>query len=303
MTSRPEWNLPTRTVDAVAFTRTVAAREEADEETFQNESDEPGYKEALQAGWIEKIPNTTARLGDPIDHAATTTRGRAYLDHVDLALKSRGKRFNACQQGLLLWLYDTETLNTEDFVNADYRFYGEPFTPDEIWEAAKNLRERDLIKGTLTWGHAILRPAITPAGLNVVEQHNGDIHAATTNEIGFHMNFTQNIHGGVTGSQIGQGTNITQNQQNNTGINADELAQIIQTMHNELGSIDNPDQRDDVRDMIDDLREAVLAGDRADAEKKAGKLQRLAQLVGTESLKAAVGVGVKAALALLPFIA
>lgn len=175
-----------------------------------------------------------------------------------------------------------------------FRFYGEPFTVDEVNEAAKFLVEVDLIRATPVWGPDIVRPALTALGQQCVEFHDGNVrNFLNPPQNGGSVTYNQNINGPVTG-QVAQGDTVNQTQ--NQGIDAATLAEIFKAMRDALSSVEDPDDREDVSDAIRELEVAVEEGDNEAIRKRAGRLERMGGRIGSTVLTTATAAGTEAVL-------
>jgi hypothetical protein len=140
----------------------------------------------------------------------------------------RRRRAVACRDALLDWSYGRNARDIGEFAG-DVRahFEGEPFTREEIIDAARDLMEREYLTGRESLvPHTVIGPQITAKGKAVIEHYDSSIAS--------YENRSQPAAGGqtvikiktgrVTG-QISVGDNNRLSQK--TGAHAGELTELI----------------------------------------------------------------------------
>lgn len=284
-----EWNLTTSTTIALQFVRWL----ELEGVRWWNFVDETGHdnerawQAAEHAGWVRSVP-IPARIGDttaaePVVSAA----GRVELERIEEIRANRVERAAACRQGLLLWIYNTKPAGTDSFIqDGKYQFYGSDFTQDELRDAVRYLRDRNLLRGSGAMGGAVLRPSLTPAGIDAVEHYNGDLRAMEEDRKrpAGGDTYQQIFHGTVSG-QVAQGQNVQQVQ--HQGVDPETFASIFSAMRDALKDVDDPGLRGNVEDDIAELEQAVADRD----EQKITKLgRRILGFAGVLGSKAAATV-------------
>lgn len=211
----PAWNLTASEAVALEFVKWLET-EGARWENFVDETGhdaERAWQTAEHAGWVQTVrrPGRRKMAESVVLDPKVTGAGRGRLEQVEIVRANRAARAAACRQGLLLWIYSARPSETGSFVSdAPYQFYGTPFTEDEVGDAVQYLRERKLITGIVTWGRDILRPDLTAAGVDAVENHGGDLRAeATARESrgGNTYNFPVSIGGSGNAVNVGGANN------------------------------------------------------------------------------------------------
>lgn len=134
---------------------------------------------SLEANGLVKTGDHRASLKYP--HSAVATPSGRSVAAGWQAKGTAGMLKRECIAAMLAWLdaNDGERLMGTDAFMGDVRsfFYAQPFPEAVIVEAAKALKEANLIKGTGTWGGLVMRPAITPLGTSVLQKHGGNLAA------------------------------------------------------------------------------------------------------------------------------
>lgn len=241
------------------------------------------------------------RLGDriPQPQPKLTGAGRRQIEQVKRLRHNTAARAAACRQAILLWLYNDGrgTAGTDQFIPAaTYRFYGTPFTEDELGDAVSYLLDRGLIQGIKTWGPVIARPALRTDGIECVEHYDGDVRAFLTPQQRGPVTYNQNFNAPFSG-QVAQGQTVHQVQ--HQGIDPAAAAEIFKAMRDALSEVMDSDDRDDAEHAIRELEAAVEDDDAAEVQKRAGRLRRLATRVGSTALTAATTTGTNELLQML----
>lgn len=280
-----EWNLTTSTTIALHFVEWL----EVEGVGWWNFVDETGHdnerawQTAEHAGWVQSVP-VPARLGDSTSaDPVVTAAGRDHLERIEKLRTNRAERAAACRQGLLLWIYNTSPAGTDGFIrDGEYQFYGTAFTEDELREAVRYLRDRNLLSGTGAMGGAVMRPGLTAAGIDVVERYNGDLRAAEDDRkrpVGGDT-YQQHFHGTVTG-QVAQGQNVQQVQ--HQGVDPETLAGMFSAMRDALKGVDDPGLRGNVEDDIAELEQAVADRDEQKIRKLGRRIMGFAGVLGSQA--------------------
>lgn len=210
--------------------------------------------------------------------------------------RKRRLRRAACREAILDWLDSVDDGPTPTDVHAIFGdpralFEGNPFTFDELESAGQYLRERGLITGIpIAERAAPLQPALTSEGRDCIDHYDGNVSAVTawgqpaTRSGG--PTFEQNI--GTVYGQAAQGHHVEQTQHG--AIDLAQVQPLLQRMRDAMEGLSD-DDRDDVDLQIRDL-EAEATKPIPDHElvvRRVGRLQRLAERVGSPALAAAVG--------------
>lgn len=303
--SDPDWHLTESTLAGLQFIEWLIVND-GDPNNFTDvyETDpDAAWASAEDQGWVETIhpdKSRPRRLGErvPDPRPKPTGAGHRQIDQVKRLRGNNVARGAACRQAILLWLYNDGrcAAGTDEFTQTACQFYGTPFTEDEVSDAITYLLDRGLIQGIKAWGPVLARPALTPDGIECVENHDGDVRAFLAPHQSGHATFNQNFNAPVTG-QVAQGQTVNQTQ--HQGVDADALAEIFKAMLDARSDINDPDDRDDVEHAIRDLHAAVDEGDPAEVKKRVGRLQRLVNRVGSTVLITATTTGTNQLLQLL----
>ncbi|WP_447645224.1 hypothetical protein [Nocardioides zeae] len=106
--------------------------------------------------------------------ATLTSSGRLAVERW-ARLRGTARAVRACASAMMDWLDVVNRPESTDEFAKDVRAYlfGSPFELEVIRSAARELKSSDLISGTGTWGGPVLRPALTPSGLSVVDRDAG----------------------------------------------------------------------------------------------------------------------------------
>lgn len=257
-------------------------------------------RDSADAGHIELEPRHRMRLAQAYPGSRLTSAGTRYVEEIRDQRASPRDRAQAARIEILLWLYDTEGHFpvTAEFLDQNRTYYGAAFTEKDTLSAAKHLLDLGLIKGPTSWQSqgAPLRAEITTEGRSVVEDHDGDPAKARAQAAESTI-YNQHIHN-PTGS-IAQGDNATAI--THQGLSPDDIQHLRETFTRGLDALDDPNDREDVELVIDDLMRDLQADtvDAEQVERRIGSLQRLARRIGNAALMAAASEGGKQALELL----
>ncbi len=127
----------------------------------------------------ELADHSPLRMSDRAPHDAyLTTKGRAQARGWT-ATDTPARRREGCTAAMLAWLnaIDGSSVSSTDALAKDVRgsFFGDPFCEDLMQEVARELKDRELIRGISAWGGAVMRPEITPLGRGVLAKYKGDL--------------------------------------------------------------------------------------------------------------------------------
>jgi hypothetical protein len=296
--SDPEWNLTESMLAGLEFVEWLSIGS-GDWRNFidvYEKDNDLAWCCAEDQGWVETIVPASGRpwrLGEGTrePEPKLTGVGHRQLEEVRRLRSNRADRAAACRQAIILWLYNDGrgAAGTDEFIPAEaYRFYGTPFTEDEVDEAITYLLDRDLIQGMNAFGQGLSQPELTTDGIECVEHHNGDIRGFMAPQQSGLVTFSQTFNAPVSG-QVAQGQTVQQTQ--HQSIDSAALTEILQTMRDALSDVRDPDDRDDAEHAIRELEVAVDEGDQAEVQKRAGRLQRLANRLGSTALTTATTAG------------
>lgn len=296
------WSLTSSRLAAVTFVEWLEVNDGRPDNFIDQYGLDPdrAWRTAEDAGWVETIerPAHTRRVGERrTSFPRVTGAGHSFVEEVARLRESRVARSAACRQGLLLWVYNARPAGTGQFLEAeDFRFYGTSFTAEEVREAVRYLRERELLTGSAGAGGALLRPALTAGGIDLVENHDADLRALGKQSSGRGPVYQQNFHGPISG-QVAQGANVQQTQHQDVDLEA--LARVFTMIRESLVDISDPALRGDAEDAVSELETAAETGDTAEVQLRAGKLQRLVGLIGSTAVTTATSTGTTELLALM----
>ena len=170
---------------------------------------------AVKALVAEGLVAADERLGGIVG-VVPTDRGEIVATQRRELRKDRKLRSKACREAILDWLYaQNHPVLTAFKADTRARYFGEPFSDDEIQSATRDLRDKGLVKGTVTANGWVPRPNITVDGKAVVEDFDSSIstYEGRSTPIG---STTVNIRGKNLNGVFTVGDNATITQNNGT---------------------------------------------------------------------------------------
>lgn len=196
------------------------------------------------------------------------------MDNVRAKRADAAARYQAVRDAVLHWLhacYLTESgiPSIGRFTSTPFgRWYGQPFSDDEISKATRWLRERDLLRGQGSWQGGIIRPIITAKGIQMVESGRSvnapDPSGGTTNNVTQTGTYNSAQAAGQ-GSTLSMTNTITDDHRQQALAFADLLEQSLPALNLPPAAAAIPDQlrhaaaQDDVGVMRESLHAAQLA--------------------------------------------
>jgi hypothetical protein len=142
------------------------------------------------------------------------------------------------------------------------QLHGDAATEDEVTEAERTLTHHELIKGIPTWGRALLRPEITPAGEAVLRSPYAPEDALRINR-----------HGGTSTSHYGDVNTIHQTGSGNASLvnmpGAHNSAEVNQTA---------PSARVELSEALDRIEEVLRQDAPEQAERLGGQIDLIRQM-------------------------
>lgn len=246
---------------------------------------------AEHRGWIRTEhpdPRAPRRLGDTREaRPVLTGAGRAERERVQNLRTNAVARTAACRQALLLFLYGPgRGIAGTDKVTEKglYEFYATPFTNEEVADAVAYLADKTLITGIKTWGPVLARPALTAAGIDCVENNNGNVRDYLSDATGGSVTYSQTFNAPVSG-QVAQGQTVRQTQ--TQGIDPETLKAILSEVFAATADLDDLGDRQDVEEVLEEVRAAALSGSPQEVEQRIMKLRRLGSRLGSSVFDAA----------------
>jgi hypothetical protein len=297
--ANPDWNLSGASLAALQYAEWLTINDgRADNFVDQYQTDaERAWAAAEARGWVETVQpklDQPRRLGERLAQPTPKLTGEGLLkvEEVHRLRRNRLARASACREAVLLWLADAGqgASSLDRLVEQNsFRFYSSSFTIEEVNEAGKFLVEVDLISAIETWGSTFVRPALTARGQQCVEFFDANVRAFLSHQAtGSTVTYNQNFNAPVSG-QVAQGETVKQTQDNE--IDAVGLAEVFSAMRQAMADVADDGDRGDVSHAIRELEAAVVSGDRAAVEERAGRLKRLGSRVGSIVLATATAAG------------
>lgn len=223
---------------------------------------------------------------------ATHLRAEGLAEIQSWTTKRNRKPFRAaaCRSALLNWLYEQpESEPVEGYeLLGDARgyYWGIPFSEEDIEEAREFLGDQGLLRGVNTNGPRYLRPTITPAGKNCVENYDSDVAAYLNPDKGSSVNYNTNIQGS-SGFQVANdspGSSMT----STVTISSDNRQQLVLIADQIAHEISNlpANMRPAAEEALTELREATASS--------SGDKGRIRAALGNVATTVAIAVGTDA---------
>ncbi len=247
-------------------------------------------------GWVELQPRRIMSFAQAYPGARLTISGSELVEDLRRRRGDGVGRARAARTELLLWLYvagsSMQVMTNVLSQDAPPTFYADPFTDDDVMNAARHLSEAGLIRGPSAWGAngAPIRAALTSDGVTCVEDHDAD-PSEWARAAGGGSKFTFNNHG--TTGPVAQGDHaqaIT-----NHGPTPADIEALRLLLVTAVETIEDADEREDLQTHVDDLIAALDPND-PDVElarKRANMLNRAAGRAGNAALQAATSEGTR----------
>jgi hypothetical protein len=210
----------------------------------------------------------------PVRDVTITQLGIDTVDEFESFRTDPRKRSRAVRSAVLQWLYDEylqgkTSPNISGFSTSKYgMFYGTSFTDGEIAQATRYLREEQLIQGKAAMGGPIVRPQISPRGIQTIEQEDmpaavlASERASVTHNYNF--NHASNVNFTANSENVTQSITLTSNQLNDARMATSAFSQTLPV----LGI---PEERQaEAKQVIAELEEETAA-----ATPQPGKLKTL----------------------------
>lgn len=124
----------------------------------------------LDSGWI-----FYEKASGPVTDVTISRLGLDVAEEFEHYRSDPRKRAQAARSLVLEWLYEeylrgSTSPNISQFSVSKYgTFYGSEFTEGEIMQATRYLRDQQLIQGKAAMGGPIVRPQISPRGIQTIE--------------------------------------------------------------------------------------------------------------------------------------
>ncbi|RAM37696.1 hypothetical protein DBZ45_08840 [Arthrobacter globiformis] len=118
------------------------------------------------------------KASGPVTDVTITRVGLDVAEEFEHYRSDPRKRAQAARSSVLQWLYDeylqgSNSPNISRFSTSTYgAFYGSEFTEGEIVQATRHLRDQQLIQGKAAMGGPIVRPQISPYGIQRIEHED-----------------------------------------------------------------------------------------------------------------------------------
>ena len=247
----------------------------------------------------EGLIQTAYDGGSLIPAAMLTGPGAAEADRRAQRRDDPQQRAFACRDALVCWL-QRERLQGNKFPvitgfreQPAYWFEGFPFEEKEVEDATRDLRDRELVAGTGSFGGGIARPTLTHKGVDCAEQHDCSVSAYTrAQQPGGGAQFTTNFNAPVSG-QVGIGQTVHQTQ--TQGLDMGALLPLLQAVREATADIPETDAR--YVSTYVDLIQAEAGTDAPNPEAIRHSTERLEQFagkVGSSTLTATISALVQA---------
>jgi hypothetical protein len=202
------------------------------------------------------------------------------------------RRVLESRDAVLKWLYDAHLVGENPKGISDFlvcrgcQYLGAHYSKEELFRAAKNLMDKELITGTRAMGGEVLRPSITTKGTEVFETGqsvNTVLKQAgiTVNEV--NISGSQGVNVSVASNNVNQSNTMTQGQ-------VEQVERIIASVRAMLtpaviGVTDEAAEQAQV--IVGEVEEEIQARS-PNSGKVKGLLLKLAALAGTGTIQATV---------------
>ncbi|NUU30944.1 hypothetical protein [Arthrobacter sp. C9C5] len=177
------------------------------------------------------------KASGPVTDVTITRAGMDVAEEFEHFRSDPRKRAQAARSSVLQWLYDEylqgkSSPNISGFSTSKYgTFYGADFTEGEITRATRYLRDRQLIQGKAAMGGPIVRPQITPHGIQTIEHDDepaaviASERASVTHNYTIHNSGQMNLAAGS--ENVSQSMTLTSTQINDARMAANAFSQTL----------------------------------------------------------------------------